>query len=72
MDKEELGIVLEVVAEDLLNKIDNIIEDIPIFLKPIVTQFMAKLDNLKICDIIKLYNTEEVLAKINRRLEEMM
>ncbi len=71
MDNKELEVVLEVVAEDLRNKLDKdkLMENVPILLQPIVNQFVEKLDNLNICDIIKLYNTDDVLAKINNRLE---
>lgn len=72
MDNKELEVVLEVVAEDLRNKLDKdkLMENVPILLQPIVNQFVEKLDNLNICDIIKLYNTDDVLAKINSRLKE--
>lgn len=72
MDNKELEVVLEVVAEDLRNKLDKdkLMENVPILLQPIVNQFIDKVDNLNICDIIKLYNTDDVLAKINSRLKE--
>jgi hypothetical protein len=71
MDNKELEVVLEVVAEDLRNKLDKdkLMENVPTLLRPIVNQFIDKVDNLNICDIIKLYNTDDVLAKINNRLE---
>jgi hypothetical protein len=70
MDNQELKIVLEVVGEDLKQKLDKdkIAENVPIFLKPIVNQFIEKLDNISICDIINMYNTDSVLAEINNRL----
>lgn len=72
MDNKELEVVLEVVAEDLRNKLDKdkLMENVPALLRPIVNQFIDKVDNLNICDIIKLYNTDDVLAKINSRLKE--
>lgn len=72
MDNEELKIVLEVVGNDLKNKLDKdkIFESMPSFFKPIVNQFINKLDNLSISDIINMYNTDEVLAEINNRLKE--
>jgi hypothetical protein len=71
MDNKELEVVLEVVAEDLRTKLDKdkLMENVPTLLQPIVNQFIDKVDNLNICDIIKLYNTDDVLAKINNRLE---
>jgi hypothetical protein len=72
MDNKELEVVLEVVAEDLRNKLDKdkLMENVPTLLRPIVNQFIDKVDNLNICDIINMYNTDEVLAEINNRLKE--
>ncbi len=74
MDKKELDIVLEIIGEDLRQRIDinKVTEDMPPILKPIINQFLQKLDNLNIYDIIKMYNTDDVLVKINNKLEGMI